>query len=157
VGFVVFFFAAWLAVFVFCTMVKSLSPIENTFIFLVVLILYINVAWIVIDELKYIRVAADGLNYTAYLIYRTLLVPTIFVILFNVFYRRRSIEYGLLAAVLCIGAVLALNGLARGYGILAYKRWNIIYDGVLLVFLQIGMFYVHRMFRRACVREARQP
>ena len=62
----------------------------------------------------------------------------------------------LLAAVLCIGAVLALNGLAIGYGILAYKRWNFIYDGVLLVFMQIGLFYIHRLFRKASLMEAEQ-
>lgn len=62
-GFVVFFFLTWLFVSIFAAMPKKLTFVENTLVYLVILIVSINFSWIVIEELKLMSLTKNGFNY----------------------------------------------------------------------------------------------
>lgn len=82
-GFVVFFFVAWLVVSIFSLIKKKLSIIENTFVFLIILILSINFSWIVIEEWKLISLSKKGFEYTGYLLNRSVILPMLILIQIN--------------------------------------------------------------------------
>ncbi|QYR21509.1 hypothetical protein KZ483_00030 [Paenibacillus sp. sptzw28] len=126
---------------------KSLSTSENTFIFLLVLIISINVSWIITQELKYVRLSNNGLNYTGYLLNRSVLIPALYVVLFNLIYKSKSIAAALLFAFVFAGAELCLNGLARNYHIWTYAQWSYVYDAIFIGLTQIAVFLLHRLFR----------
>ena len=155
-GFTVFIVISWVAVFAFFTMKRSLSVVENTFIYLVVLIVEINFSWIVSEELKDIWVTNNGLKYTAYLVFRSVLMPTLYVILFNFIYQTKSMSLALFAAAASVAVMLALNGLARFYDIERYTNWSLMYDAIYFILLEAAVFGLHRVLRRIRHAEARR-
>lgn len=150
-GFVVMFVMAWLTVFIFYTMDRSLSIMENAFVFLIILTIGINISWVVAEEYKLIEITKDGLLYTGFILYRSIVIPMIFVILFNAIYKVKS------TAILSIGValvtILALNGLMLVYGIVDYKQWNLFYDAIQILFMQAVGFALLKLYRRAIHRE----
>ncbi|HYK73133.1 MAG TPA: hypothetical protein VEV44_08430, partial [Pseudoneobacillus sp.] len=82
-GFVVYFFVAWLVISIFTIIKKRLSIVENTLVFLIILILSINFSWIVNEELKLVTISKKGLDYTAFLLNRSIIIPIMIVIHVN--------------------------------------------------------------------------
>ncbi|MEY2191982.1 hypothetical protein AB7942_04485 [Neobacillus sp. BF23-41] len=89
-GLVVFFFLAWLVVSLFAVIKKKLTFAENSLIFLVILIVSINISWIVIEELKLIKRTQESLEYTAYLLNRSVITPFLILIQVNLHLRCKT-------------------------------------------------------------------
>lgn len=153
-GFVVFFFAAWLAVSVFYFIPKSLSALENTILYLIMLIISINITWIIIEEYHFIHLTSEGLNYAAYMIHRSILTPMIYVILLNLIFGSTSTA-AVWFAVAGVGVMLGLNGLARFYRIWDYIKWDSMYDAVYIVLLLIASVYALKLFRKRAYAEVK--
>jgi hypothetical protein len=75
------------------------------------------------------------------------LIPVLYVILFNLIYKSKSVAAGLLFAFVFAVAELCLNGLARNYHIWTYTQWSYVYDAIFIVLIQIAVFFLHRLFR----------
>jgi len=147
-GFVVMFAAAWLAVFVLYSMNKSLSVLENAFVFLIVLTLGINISWIVAEEFKLIALTKNGLLYSGFIIFRSVVVPLLLVIAMNVIFKYKS-AWGVVFAVAGTLAVfLALNGAALFYKIHRYERWNIGYDALVFLSLTAVVYALLQLYRK---------
>lgn len=155
-GFVVFFLASWLAGFVIYAMPKRLTLIENTLLFLLVLILEINVAWLIIEEFKYIRTTKDPLLYAGYLLNRSVLIPCIHVIWMNLILAKKSVSYVIPVSFVAAGVILACNGLAVYYRIFTYAAWNAFYDLLLTLSLQIIIYLVYKLFAKRMDSGVRQ-
>ncbi|WP_438446991.1 hypothetical protein [Gorillibacterium sp. sgz5001074] len=127
-GFVVFFTATWLSVLGFAAMRKSLSFLENTVILLMAMILSVNVSWILVEELQWIHLSQDPLQYTAYLLHRSVLQPMIYTIWLNALYRGGTHAGAVLATLGCSAVILGLNFTGVYYQIYSFVRWNFWYD-----------------------------
>lgn len=82
-GFVTFFFLTWLFVLIFAFIRKKLTIVENTLVFLIILIVSINFSWIIIDEMKLITLTKNGFDYTGYLLNRSIIIPILLLIQLN--------------------------------------------------------------------------
>lgn len=150
-GFVVFFLAAWLAVITFYSIPKRLSFLENAVVYLAAMAIGINITWVLIEELEYIQVSEDSLQYAAYLIYRSVTQPLIFVIWLNVHYSRRWGQ--IIPAAACLGVLFGLNGLAFFYQIYTYTTWNFFYDVLLTAAFQTAVYFIYRLAAKWMYRE----
>ncbi|QGQ93822.1 hypothetical protein EHS13_02320 [Paenibacillus psychroresistens] len=154
-GFVVIFVVAWLAFFIFYSMNKSLSVLENSFIYLTVMVIGINISWVVIEELKLIELTKEGWLYAAFFLYRSMIKPTIVLIMFNVIYKVKSTSITLLSIGITMVIILALNGVLRFYDIWSYTRWNVFYDILQIVVIQSIAFALFTLYRRSTHREVK--
>ncbi|RIX60090.1 hypothetical protein D3P08_00410 [Paenibacillus nanensis] len=148
-GFVLIFVLTWLAVFIIYGMYKKLSVLENTFVYLVVLTLGINIAWIVAEELKLISITKDGLLFTGYVLHRSVLIPFIYVILMNLVFRFQSVAGRLLCAGGALVLLLALDGVMLAYEVIRYLKWNLWLEAIEIVALQLATYLLLRLYRKA--------
>lgn len=147
-GFVVLFAMAWLTIFTFYAMDKSLSIAENAFVYLVILTIDINISWIIEEELKLVELTKNGLSYAGYILCRSIVVPMIFVIMFNAVYNAKSTAMAIVSMGTALAIILALNGLMLAYGIFHYKHWTIFYDAIQIVLVQAASFALLWLYRR---------
>jgi hypothetical protein len=153
-GFVVMFVAAWIAVFVFYAMEKRLSILENVFVFLVALTLNINSSWIVAEELKLMELTKNGLLYSGFLLFRSVVIPLIFVIAMNAMLQAKRMPAAIVAGVCAAAALVALNGAALLSDIVRYEKWNLGYDAIAYVLLLAIVYALLRLYRRVVYRRA---
>lgn len=153
--FVIMFVVSWVSVFVLYAMKKSLSLVENVFVYLVLFSIGLNIFWIIIEELQLIEITKEPLPYTGYLLYRTFALPLILVILMNAIFKMEKAVPSLLSACIAIAAILSLNGLMLYYQTFVYKQWNLLYDTMVIVLLQVVGYGVLLLFRKSIKHEVR--
>jgi hypothetical protein len=151
-GFVIVFVVAWFAVFIFYSMDKGLSILENGFVYLIILTIGINTSWIVAEELKLMELTKNGLLYAGYILYRSIVIPMIYVIMFNAIYKAKSTSITLVSMGVVLGIILGMNGLLRFYDIWNYKQWNIFYDIIQIILMQAVSFALLKLYRRTIQR-----
>lgn len=138
--FVIFFFITWLAVFIYGLMQKELTVVESTFVFLIILVVSINFSWIVIEELKLIKLTEKGLPYTAFLLSRSIIIPILILIQLNFLVKSESY---LIKSVTLFSSVLALVGISfisSSLNITEFTKWNLGYEAIYYLCLNlIGM------------------
>ncbi|MFC0211437.1 hypothetical protein ACFFK0_03060 [Paenibacillus chartarius] len=151
-GFVVIFVAAWLAVFIFYAMNKSLTIAENAFVYLTVMIIEINFTWIVAEELKLVELTKDGLLYAGFILNRTIVLPLLFVIMLNAVYRAGSIVRALIPVGVALAVILGLDALLQYFQITIFRQWNLFYDAIHIAILQAvswGLLMLYRKIGRS--------
>ncbi|MEK3883665.1 hypothetical protein [Paenibacillus sp. PL2-23] len=151
-GFVTAFVAAWLAAFIFYGMNKRLSVVENTFVFLVAMIIGIHLTWFVVEELQWIESTDEGFLYAGALLYRSVIFPLVTVILMNVVCRLGAVSRQLLAGAISLLALLALNAAFLFYDIQRYVKWSLLYEALAIVLMQLLVYVLLRFYRRASER-----
>ncbi|MGP4108660.1 hypothetical protein [Virgibacillus sp. L01] len=137
---VIFFFITWLAVFMYCLMQKELTLVESTFVFLIVLVVSINFSWIIMEELKLIKLTEKGLPYTAFLLNRSIIIPILILMQLNFLVKSES---HLMKTAILFSSVLALVGvsfLSSSLNITEFTKWNLGYEAIYYLCLNlIGM------------------
>lgn len=147
-GFAIFFFLAWLVMGIFIVIHKELSIVENTFIFLIVLIVIINVSWISIEEMKMINLTKNSINYTAYLINRSIILPLLLILQLNILLKSKTIITKVLTIITSLMIILGLSVLSNYFQITNYLKWNFVNDVIYFLILQLIAFYSYRLFKR---------
>lgn len=147
-GFVIIFAATWLAMFIVYTMYKKLSVLENAFVYLVVLTIGINIAWIIAEELKLTSITKEGILYAGYFLYRSILIPLISIILMNFVFRTHSVAIRLMYAGGALVLLLALDGIMLAYEIIRYVKWNLWFEAIEIVLLQLVTYLLLRLYRK---------
>ncbi|MDQ0201551.1 hypothetical protein [Neobacillus ginsengisoli] len=148
-GFAVFFFLSWLIVAIFIVMQKRLSIVENTFVFLILLIVTINVSWIAGDELKLIIRTKSSMNYTAYLLNRSIIMPMVLITQLNMLQRCKTVTMKILNIVSAVIIMLGLSVLSNIFNIEKYTKWNYGYDVVYFVILLLIAYSSYKAIRKA--------
>jgi hypothetical protein len=147
-GFVVFFFLAWLVVSSFVVIRKRLSIVENTVIFLVILIVSINFSWLMMEEFEFIKPTEKGFSYTAFLLNRSVITPLIMVILLNLLpWGKSAISKGLLV-VYAVIVMLCVSNLSTFFKITEFSNWNYGYEALYFFVLALIAIGTSRIFRR---------
>lgn len=148
-GFVVFFFLAWLIVSLFVVIKKKLTFAENTLVFLVVLIVSINYSWIVIEELKLIKLTKSSLAYTGFLFNRSIIIPILTVIHVNLLLWCHSLMMKITLFVSVVIILIGVSSLANFYDITEFKHWNYWYDGIYFFILNGIAIFSYKLFTKA--------
>lgn len=153
-GFVILFAAAWLSVFMFYSMKKSLSLLENTFVFLMMLTIGIHLNWVVVEELKYVTSTEDGLLYAGLMSYRLITMPMIFVLMANGIGRSRTWARAYLTLGAAFAALLSLWVIMMAYEVVVNVKWNLFYEALYIAALQALCLLLLKLYRRQLGREA---
>lgn len=152
-GFAFFFFFTWLIITIFIVMKKELSLIENTFVFLVVLTVGVNISWIIEEELKLISVTNNGIDYTAFLLNRSVIFPLLLITQINFLKRGNSFTWTLITTFCSVVVMIGLNALATYFHILEYKNWNFGYDAIYFIFLHLVAYLALKIFKNVSENE----
>ncbi|MGG1674863.1 hypothetical protein ACIFOT_03830 [Neobacillus sp. NRS-1170] len=152
-GFVIFFFLSWLIILIFSFIQKKLSLIENTFIFLIILIASINFSWIVIDEFQLIIRTKEGFGYTGYLLNRSVIIPFLILIQFNLLAAGQTLTKKGIIVICSVILFITFSFLSNLLNITDYKNWHYGYDIVYFIFLDLLTIIAYRLFKRASRNE----
>lgn len=147
-GFVVFFFVVWLVVSIFSLIKKKLSIIENTFVFLIILILSINFSWIVIEEWKLISLSKKGFEYTGYLLNRSVILPMLILIQLNLLQFSKTTVMKITIFILSVIVLTFLSVLSNFLNITHFKNWHYGYDAIYYFILNLMAIFSYKLFAR---------
>lgn len=147
-SFVVFFFLSWLFISLFAVIRKTLSIIENTVIFLVILVISINFSWIIIDEYQLITVSQKALPYLAFLLNRSIVIPILMLLLVNLVLRSKDSKQKIIIGILCEFLLLMISFLSTLLGVTEFKRWNFLYEGLYFLFIIFIAFFILKAFQK---------
>jgi hypothetical protein len=152
-GFVVFFFLTWLFVSIFAAMPKKLTFVENTLVYLVILIVSINFSWIVIEELKLMSLTKKGFNYSAYLLERSIIIPIFILIQLNLLQWSKTFMKKLFVIISSVIVLVIFSFLSNSFHNIAYRNWNYAYDAIYYLFLNLIAIVSYHMFVRVSRNE----
>ncbi|HSU79469.1 MAG TPA: hypothetical protein VLK78_03570 [Candidatus Angelobacter sp.] len=152
-GISVFFFITWLICTFFAVIEKKLSLIENTFIFLLVLVININYSWIIIEELKRITLTTNGLEFTAYLLHRSIMTPMLAITILNMVCAAHERGKSILYFVVFLALSFGISLLQEYFHITVYTHWDFRYDLIYYFVLYLIAYYAYKLFRRATYNE----
>ena len=138
--FAVYFLITWAVIIIFSKMPKKLSFMQNTFVFLLVLIISMNWSWIIYEELKLVKLSTELMNYTSFLINRSIAVPLIVVITINLIKLSSSLTKSIIMTLLStfLLTLLAIGGIY--FKVTEYIHWNLAYD--IFYFLMLNIISV---------------
>jgi hypothetical protein len=152
-GISVFFLIAWLSCTFFAVIKKKLTIVENTFIFLLILVININYSWIVIEEFKRITLTTNGLDYTAYLLNRSVITPMLAIILVNLIGKSKDLAKPILYFMFFLALSFGLSLLSHYFKITIYTKWDFRYDILYFFVLYLIAYYAYKLFRKATYNE----
>jgi hypothetical protein len=147
-GFSIFFFLTWLIIGIFFMIRKELSIVENTWIFLISLIVIINVSWIITEEMKMINLTKGGIDYTAYILNRSIILPLLLLLQLNILLKSKTLTKKVLIIFTSLIIMLGLSVLSTYFNITNYIKWNLFYDGIFYLILQLIAYYSYRLFKK---------
>ncbi|AEI39690.1 hypothetical protein [Paenibacillus mucilaginosus] len=153
-GFAFFFFVAWMAISVFGFMKKRLTLVENTVLLLLIIVISIHWSWIIFEELKLVEISKEPINYTTFLIHRSITIPLMVVIAINFVKRSASMSKALLTAGLSVLLLVVLVLIGRFVGITHTVHWNLIYDVVYFALLHVIAYFFLKYFHHLGQSEA---
>lgn len=139
-----YFFVSWVTAIIFIVMRKKLSFMQNTYVYLITMIISMNWSWVIYQELKLIKLTEDPIDYTSFLINRSIAVPIVVVITVNLLktYKSRGRSILILILSTAILSVLAFGGIY--FKITEYIHWNYAFDILYFLFLNlIGYFFLN--------------
>lgn len=147
-SFVLFFVLTWLVISIFTVLRKKLNLIENTLLFLFILLISINFSWIIIDELKLISITQKGLPYTAYLFNRSIIIPTLILLILNLIHRSENTKKKLIVVFSGTFIYLCISFLSNRIEVTQLQRWSLLYEGLYFLFLTGISFLALRGFKK---------
>lgn len=135
-------------------MKKSLSFVENLFVLSIILIVSVNWSWIIFEELKFLEVSRQPLDYTAFLINRSIGIPLIIVITLNAVRSASVIGKAYLYVGLSTVILLVLKMIGNFLNITKLNNWNTLYDVLYFLFLHLIAYISLQLFRKLKKEEA---
>ncbi|WP_207952264.1 hypothetical protein [Paenibacillus turpanensis] len=129
-------------------MKKSLTFLENTIVYLVILIISVNWSWIIYEQLKFVKLTRDPLPYTAFLINRSIAIPLIIVITLNFVMAENSRKKTMLYAAGSVTILTLLVVMGNYFGITTLINWNLAFDVMYFIGLHLIAYYVWKFFHQ---------
>ncbi|MGM0775818.1 MAG: hypothetical protein ACQEXE_04350 [Bacillota bacterium] len=145
-GFVLLVFLAWLVLVLFTSMNKKLTFIENTFVYLSAMVIHINYTWIVYEELNVAHISQQILNNSAFLIHRSITLPITLAITLNLIRTGDSLGSKFIKVAVSVAFLVSAVMIARYFGIVDYKKWNIGYEIIYLFLLHLVVQFLLKYF-----------
>ncbi|WP_101846240.1 hypothetical protein [Halobacillus sp. Marseille-P3879] len=153
--FAIFFFASWLITALFLIIPKKLSTIENTFVFMIILIISINWSWIIYEEFKLVNLTEEPMEYAAFLLSRSIIIPFVFITQLNLVYAVTSVTRVVLTILMSFSFLLLMSLLSQIFKITEFTNWNLGYDALYYIFLYLVSYASLLIFRKLELSEVR--
>ncbi|MFS0634928.1 hypothetical protein AB1K84_03410 [Mesobacillus foraminis] len=134
-AFSIVFFIALVCITTFNAMNRQYSKMENSALILSVFILNINWSWIINFELQYITYSESPLNFAAYVIHRTIIIPLLVVIGLNSIPQAASMGRKLFTVLISSFVLLLVIMVLQKFEVMKYENWNAIYSYLYYVLL----------------------
>lgn len=147
-GFSILFLLSWLFAVIFVVMHKKLSVVENTLVFLIILIVVINFSWIIAEEMKLIKLSRNGVDATAIILNQVVLIPMLLLIQLNLIQRSHTFTKTIIITVASMVIMLGSSFLFNFYNITEYTKWNYGYDAIYYICLHLIAFYSYKAFKK---------
>ncbi|WP_078382454.1 hypothetical protein [Sutcliffiella halmapala] len=147
-GFVVYFALTWLFVSIFVAIEKKGSLVENTFVFLIILIVNINFTWVIAEEMNFIVLTKEGINYTGYILNRSMLIPILLVIQLNLIQGTKSMIQKISIILISVCFLLVLSILSIQLDMTEYTNWNHLNDAIYYFTLHLVAIFTYRLFKK---------
>lgn len=151
--FTLIFVIMWLVIALFTVREKNLTIVDNTFVYLVMLIFNIHYAWLIEGEWKLIKVTAHHLYYISYNLYWYITIPFVILLFINGHNKRKSTFSKVLRGCFSVLFLLILMAICNHYEIISYKNWSLAYDAIYFVALHIIAIYICKTYRKLVYRE----
>lgn len=145
-GFVLLVFLAWLVLVLFTSLNKKLTFMENTFVYLSAMVIHINYTWIVYEELNVAHISQQILNNSAFLIHRSITLPITLAITLNLIRTGDSLGSKFIKVAVSVAFLVSAVMIARYFGIVDYKKWNIGYEIIYLFLLHLVVQFLLKYF-----------
>lgn len=118
-------------------MPKRLSFMQNSFVYLLTLMISINWSWIIYEELEFIKLSTQVMENTSFMINRSIAVPLTVVISINFLKISRTLRQFIFVLLLSTSflSLLALGGIY--FNVTKYINWNFAFDFIYFFFLNI--------------------
>jgi len=148
-AFSIIFFIAWLSITAFYAMKKQYSKLENSALFFCILIVNINYSWIIYDELNLITYSKIPLYYTAYVIFRSIIIPTLILLGINCIPRNSTILKKMIGILISSFVLTLIKFILLKLDVVNFHKWNMFLDYLYFILLNsFGLFilYCYRSF-----------
>jgi hypothetical protein len=135
----------------YCNIYCNTKRIEHCgkyIIFLLSLIIIINVSWISTEEMKMINLTKSSMNYTAYLLNRSILLPLLLVLQLNILLKSSTFTKKAFIIFAGVMVMLGISVLSTYFHIVNYIKWNLVYDVIYFLLLQLIAYYSYRLFKK---------
>lgn len=140
-AFSIIFFIGWVCIATFYAMKKQFSKLENSALLFCIFILNVNWSWIIYDELKFITYSKLPLNYTAYVIHRSLIIPILVVIGINSIPRNTTMTKKVMGILISSFVLILIKMVLLRFNVVNFEKWNFIFDYLYYVLLHsLGYF-----------------
>ncbi|MCM3214627.1 hypothetical protein M3612_08925 [Niallia taxi] len=152
-AFAVYFFIGWISIICFFVQKKKFSVVENTVLFLCVLIVNLNWTWLIYEELGFITYSHDTWNFVAYLIKRSIVIPLLVLISLNFGRTDASLLKKLTHIIVSSLVILAVTSISHYLKVTTVKDWSILYDFFYYVALHIFGHLIHKWYQTYIVEK----
>ncbi|MCZ8519635.1 hypothetical protein [Paenibacillus caseinilyticus] len=119
------------------------------------MIISVNGSWILFEEMKWLQVSQQPIDYTSFLIHRSISIPLLVVIAINLLRRTKSLWTSLLIVFVSVTLLVAFGMMGRFFHITKIVHWNAIFDALYFVMLHLIAYYAFKFFHRIHQSEAK--
>lgn len=130
-------YIAWISISIFYAMKKPYSKLENSALIFCIFIIDINRSWITNDELKYITYSTVPLNYTAYIIHRTFIIPMLILMGINSVPRNSTVLKKVIAILISSFVLVLVKMVLLKFDVVYFHQWNLLVDYLYYVLLHL--------------------
>ncbi|PFN98685.1 hypothetical protein COJ85_20120 [Bacillus sp. AFS076308] len=143
-AFSITFFIAWICITAFYAMKKPYSKWENSALLFCLFIVNVNWSWITVDELKFITYSKDPLDFSAYIINRSIIIPMLVMIGINRISRSKTVLMKVVGMFISSFVLILIKIVLLRLGAISFHRWNLFYDYVYFLLLHaLGYLVLH--------------
>lgn len=141
-AFSIIFYIAWISITAFYAKKKQFSKLENSALFFCILIINVNYSWIIYDECKFITYSTLPLNYTAYIIYRSIIIPILILMGINSIPRNLTITKKVIGILISSLVLLLIKIVLLKLDVVYFHKWSLIFDYIYFIFLYSFGYFV---------------
>ncbi|WP_175638125.1 hypothetical protein [Metabacillus schmidteae] len=151
-AFAVYFFISWLCIILFFIKKKTYSIVENTILFLFLMIVNMNWSWFIFDEFQFLKYSEHPMSYTAYLMNRSIIIPIIVLYCLNLSSFSMSVKKMFIHILVSSLLLLLLTFLSLTLNIITSENWNVMYDYLFFVLLHIACYLIHKWYHSFVIK-----
>ncbi|TRZ38609.1 hypothetical protein CEQ21_24840 [Niallia circulans] len=152
-AFAIYFFIGWFSIICFFVQKKKFSVVENTVLFLCVLIVNLNWTWLIYEELGFITYSHDTWDFVAYLIKRSIIIPLFVLISLNFGKSDASLLKKFMHIIVSTLVILGLTSISHMLKVTTVKDWSILYDLLYYIALHIFGLLIHKWYQTYIVEK----
>ena len=143
-AFSITFFIGWICITAFYAMKKPYTKWENSALLFCLFIVNVNWSWITVDELNFISYSKNPLDFSAYIINRSIIIPMLVMIGVNSVPRGQTVFKKVVGMLISSLVLVLIKIVLLKLGAISFHRWNLVYDYVYFLLLHsFGYFVLH--------------